>query len=127
MYIRNFFGISAGYDNFVANNFINLWEKLKDITRKRTLKPFFLVTFQFFIVQFCGIFAMRPFIVQILEAHGIPWDANKTTVVLGLLGILANAVLLMTVKIWGKRNIYLWSMVFTVVSCFGLSKRSRFK
>lgn len=42
-----------------------LLEKVKDIGRKRTLKPFILVAFQCFIMQFCGIFAMRPYIVQV--------------------------------------------------------------
>lgn len=42
-----------------------IWEKLKDVGRKRTLKPFILIAFQCFIMQFCGIFAMRPYIVQV--------------------------------------------------------------
>lgn len=98
------------------------WEKMKDLTRKRTLKPFILITFQCFIMQFCGIFAMRPYIVQILNAYGVPMDANVTTVILGLLGIIANIGLLLMVKRFGKRNIYLYSMFGTFISCFGLSE-----
>lgn len=39
---------------------------------------------------------------------------------LGVVGIVANVVLLVSVKFIGKRNIYLWSMIGTFVSCFGL-------
>lgn len=121
-----------------------LWEKLKDVGRQRTLKPFILIALQCFIMQFCGIFAMRPYIVQvnihnhwrvrgsiwkslnglwqILNAYGVPLDANVTTVYLGLLGIFANIGLLATVKRFGKRKIYLWSMVPTFLSCIGLSE-----
>lgn len=67
---------------------------------------------------------MRPYIVQILRAFNVPLDANVTTVILGLIGILANIGLLGTVKRVGKRRIYLWSMVPTFLSCIGLSKYS---
>lgn len=97
-------------------------EKMRDVLRKRTLKPLFLVTFLCFVMQFCGIFAMRPYIVQILHAFGVPMDPKTTTVILGLLGIIANVGLLFTVKRFGKRNIYLYSLIFTFISCFGLSE-----
>lgn len=67
-------------------------------------------------------FQMRPYIVQVLNAHGIPLDSNIITVILGLLGIFANIVLLSTVRLFGKRRIFLYSMVITFFSCFGLSK-----
>lgn len=98
-----------------------LCDKFRDMTRKRTLKPFSLVTIMFIAMQFSCMFAMRPYIVQVLRAHGIPLGANATTVILGLLGILANIVLLLIIRICGKRNIYLYTMVVTTLSCFGLS------
>lgn len=99
-----------------------LLDKIRDIFRQRTLKPFMIITVQFFIMQFCGIFAMRPFIVQILVAYGVPISANSITVVLGVLGVVANVVLLGIVRPVGKRNIYLYSMVATFLSCFALSE-----
>ncbi|XP_055306844.1 facilitated trehalose transporter Tret1-like, partial [Sitodiplosis mosellana] len=98
-----------------------LLNKLKDTTRKRTLKPLLLVTILFFVMQFSGMFAMRPYIVPILNAHGIAFDANFTTIILGVLGISANVFIVFTIRILGKRRIYLWSMVGNFVSCFGLS------
>lgn len=99
-----------------------LLDKIRDIFRQRTLKPFMIITIQFFIMQFCGIFAMRPFIVQILVVYGVPISANSITVILGVLGVVANVVLLVIVRPVGKRNIYLYSMIGTFLSCFALSK-----
>lgn len=55
-------------------------EQFKELLRKRNLKPFFLLSFAFFIAQFNGMFAMRPYIVQILKAYGIPVSPNWGTV-----------------------------------------------
>lgn len=55
-------------------------DKIKELSRKRTLKPFLLVLALFFIAQFSGIQAMRPFTVQIMKAYNVPIDANWATV-----------------------------------------------
>lgn len=55
-------------------------DKIKELSRKRTLKPFFLVISLFFLAQFTGIQAMRPFTVQIMKAYNVPIDANWATV-----------------------------------------------
>lgn len=64
---------------------------------------------------------MRPYIVPILNAYGIPFGANFTTVLLGVLGIFAGICIMSTVKMLGKRKIYLFSLVGSFLSCFGLS------
>lgn len=99
-----------------------LFDKFKDMTRKRTLKPFILITILFLFMQFSGMFAMRPYIVQIISVHGISLDANFTTILLGILGILANVFIVFTIRTLGKRRIYLWSMIGNFVSSFGLSE-----
>lgn len=99
-----------------------LYDKFKDMTRKRTIKPFVLITLLYILMEFSGMFVMRPYIVQILNVYKVPLDTSLTTVVLGLLGIAANLCLLVSVKFFGKRRIYLWSMVGTFLSCFALSK-----
>lgn len=98
-------------------------EKMRDLLRKRTLKPFFIITLMFFVLQFSGMFAMRPYIMQILDIYGVPFSPSQTTAVLGLLGIFACIILLCIVRVVGKRNIYLWSIGGTFVTCFALSKR----
>lgn len=95
-------------------------DKLKDITRKRTLKPFIMITILYFLMEFSGMFVMRPYLVQILNAYGIPVRTNLITVYLGLIGVVSNICLLFIVKLLGKRRIYLISMIGTILSCFGL-------
>lgn len=99
-----------------------LLDKLKDMTRKRTLKPFVLVTILFLLMQFTGMFAMRPYIVPILSVHGISLNANFITIMLGILGIFANIFIVFTIRTFGKRKIYLYSMVGNFISSFALSK-----
>lgn len=97
-----------------------LLDKFRDMTRKRTLKPFTLITILFFLIQFSAMFAMRPYIVQVLSAHGISLDANLTTTIIGVIGILANVFIVLFIRSMGKRRIYLYSMVGNFATCFGL-------
>lgn len=95
-------------------------QKLGDVTRKRTLKPFVLIVVLCFMMQFSAVFAMRPYLVPILNAHGIALDANLVTVVFGVLGLIANLLIVTCVRWLGKRAIYLHSMAAYCLSCFGL-------
>lgn len=56
--------------------------KFAELTRKRTLKPFFIVIFLFFLAQFTGFSAMRPYMVQVLKAYRTPIEADQATVIL---------------------------------------------
>lgn len=98
-----------------------LFDKLNDMKRKRTIKPFALITISFFLMKFSGVFATRPYLVQILRAHGITMDAHLTTVGLSLFGMAAQIIVLFTVHSLGKRWLYLCSMFGNVLSCFGLA------
>lgn len=55
-------------------------EKLAELIRKRTLKPIFIIMSLFFLLQFTGVAAMRPYIVQIFEAYKTPIGADYATV-----------------------------------------------
>lgn len=97
-------------------------DKFKDSMRKRTVKPFIIVTSLSLISrQFSGTAALRPYIVSILNAHGIAFEANFMTVLLGLIGIFGGVCVMSTVKVLGKRKIYLLSSIGSLLSCFGLS------
>lgn len=97
-------------------------DKFKDSMRKRTVKPFIIVTSLSLISrQFSGTAAVRPHIVSILNAHGIAFEANFMTVLLGLIGIFGGVCVMSTVKVLGKRKIYLLSSIGSLLSCFGLS------
>lgn len=99
----------------------NVWQKLSDVRRKRTLKPFALIVLLFVMMQFSAVFVMRPYLVPILNAHGISIDANVVTVIFAVLGLVANLLIVTTVRWLGKRTIYLYSMAANCLACFGLS------
>lgn len=98
------------------------FEKIKKIFRTRTIKPIVLITILYILMEFCGMFAMRPYIVQILNTYSVPIQSNLVTLYLGLLGLIANICLVFTVKFLGKRCIYLISMAGNVLCCIGLSE-----
>lgn len=54
--------------------------KAKELLRKRTLKPFFLVLCLFAFCQFSGMHGMRPYLIQIFETFSLPIDSNWGTV-----------------------------------------------
>lgn len=95
-----------------------LKEKLADLLRKRTLKPFLLVIAYFSFVQFSGIHAMRPYLVQIFKAYRTKVDPGWVTVIIGMLGLLANIICMATIRVVGKRKMSLISMFGTILSCF---------
>lgn len=97
-------------------------ERIKDFFRRPALLPFILLAFMFFIAQFCGMFAMRPYIAQILLAYRSPVEPQVVTVWLGVLGILANVIMMAIVRVYGKRSITLISMAITFISCFALGE-----
>lgn len=97
------------------------FDKIKEIKRKRNLKPFFLMFCLHFFDQFCGYTVWQPYIIQVLNANGTPLDANLTTVITSGIGIVAIIFLGSTVKFFGRRKIYLTSTAVLATCCFGLS------
>lgn len=97
-------------------------DKFRDMTRKRALKPFILMSLLSVFTQFSGIIPSSAYLVQVIEALGIAIDANLTTVIFGIIGFIAMICLLLSVRTLGKRRIYLYSMVGNVLACFGLGE-----
>lgn len=97
-----------------------LRDKIRDLFRRRILRPFILIASMFFFAAFCGISPYRPYIVQILYFYKSPIDPNQVVVWLGYIGLAANVSLVITIRSLGKRSIYLWSMAFTILTLFGL-------
>lgn len=54
--------------------------KATELLRANVLRPFGLVVICFIIVQANGIAAIKPFLVQIFEAFGVPMDPNWASV-----------------------------------------------
>uniref|UniRef100_A0A1B0CIY0 Putative sugar transporter n=1 Tax=Lutzomyia longipalpis TaxID=7200 RepID=A0A1B0CIY0_LUTLO len=97
-----------------------LIDKLKELTRKRTLKPVFVVTMFFLFCQFSGMSGMRPYLVQIFQAYGVPVNPNWAAVVTALLKFLANIVCTIGVKMLGKRPTALVSIAGTAACSIAL-------
>lgn len=97
------------------------WMKLKELMRKRNLRPFALVMLLFAFGQLSGLTGMRPYLVQIFQAYGVPLDANWATVSTALLGLAANIVCMVSIKFVGKRRLALFSFTLTSLSCLSLA------
>lgn len=96
-------------------------ELVKELFRKRTLKPFILVLTMFMFQQFSGLSGMRPYMVQIFQAFSIPINASWATVAIGMMGFLANIACTCLIKPIGKRKIALFSMTGTCISITALA------
>lgn len=101
---------------------VSVWGKFGDLIQKRTIKPFILIVLLFLIMQFTGMMVMRPYYVQILDAHGVSVSSSLLISIFGVLGILANICIMLSIRMLGKRKIYLYSMVLNCISSFGMSK-----
>lgn len=93
-----------------------LTEKLKELKRKQTLKPFALVMSLFFIGSFSGIFAMGPFIVQIFKTYEVPIAPDRSAAIQTFANNIANLAFLCLLKFTGKRKLYL-TMLSGVFLC----------
>lgn len=99
-------------------------DKFKAMKRKRLLKPFSIIQIMSIFSLFSTGCAMRPYIIPILNAYGIPIDVNLSTIIFSLLSVAANVCLLFSVQLFGKRKIYLSAMLVVILTCFSLSKLS---
>lgn len=121
-----------------------MMEKLQELLRRRTMKPFLIVSFVFLFSQLSGFSPMRPFLVLILKAYGVPIDPNWATVsieyrhsntiensrslnfqsFLGLTGIFSNILLVCVIRFTGKRKMFIISLMGCASCCIALSKSS---
>lgn len=93
-------------------------EKIGELKRKQTLKPFAIVMGLFFLAQFSGTFAMRPFIMQIFRAYDSPIEPDRTAAIMSLMDNLANVVFMCLVRFTGKRRLYLTTLTGIFLCAF---------
>lgn len=74
-------------------------EKVHDLLRMKTLRPFALLLFCFVVIHSSGNMAIRPFLVQLFKTFGIPLDAN-----VGLVSWLIWRELLLSLYIFTYNN-----------------------
>lgn len=91
-------------------------EKLSELKRKPTLKPFFIVMSLFLIASFSGIAAMTPFIVQIFKAYEVPMAPDRAAALLSFVNNIGQICFLILIRFTGKRYLYL-TMLTMVFFC----------
>lgn len=82
-------------------------EKLKELKRKQTIKPFTIVMALFVIGIFSNTFAMSSYIVQILKAYNVPMEPDEAAAILSYMNNLGNISFLCLLRFTGKRYLYL--------------------
>lgn len=97
-------------------------DKFRELRRHRTLKPFILAITLNFLLEFSGAMVWRAYIIQVLKAYGMPWDANFITTILSSVSIAGSCCVMLTVKTFGKRRLYLSSTIVVVFCAIGLSE-----
>lgn len=97
-------------------------DKVKDLKRKRNLKPAVLIVCLVVSNEFSVASVWQPFIIQILVALGAPINPNYATIFIGGLGLAANAFLMMCIKNLGRRRLYLVSTTIVIACGVGLSE-----
>lgn len=99
----------------------SLSEKIAEFKCKRTVKPFFIVISLFIILQFSGLFAMTPYLVQIFKAYESPLPPDVATAVLSFLNVFATITFMSLEHFVGKRRIYLTVLSGVCISSFVIS------
>lgn len=99
----------------------SLAEKFAEFKKKRTLKSFFIVISLFVILQYSGMFAMTPYLVQIFKAYQSPLPPDVSTAVLSFLNIFATITFMCLVRFVGKRRLYLTVLSGVCISSFVIS------
>lgn len=101
-----------------------MMDKISEMKRKRTLKPFTIIIALFVIVQFTGIASMSPFMVQIFQAYQSPIPSDKAIALASFLNNLATVIFMILVRFTGRRRFFLTMLtgIFlcsAVLSCYG--------
>lgn len=97
-----------------------LYDKLAELKRQQTLKPFFIVLALFIFAEFTGVSGMSPFIVQLFKAYGSPIDPDKAAAIVSVTNNFGNIVYLCTIRYPGKRFIYL-VMMMGIILCSAIT------
>lgn len=98
-----------------------LREKLAELIRKRTLKPFAIILSLAFLAQFSGVLATRPYLIQIFKAYQIPISTDDAVVVTSIVDNLATMTFMSLIRFTGKRRLYLIMLMGNFLTSFVIS------
>lgn len=95
---------------------------MRELLRKRTLKPFFIVSLASLFCQFSGFILTRPYIIYVIKSYGTPIDSYEATVWFGVSGVIGTITCVLTVKFVGKRGLFLGALSLVCFADIALSE-----
>lgn len=98
----------------------NVIEKLKELQRKQTLKPFFIVITLICMLQFSRLITVKSFIVQIFRAYESPVPPDQAAALLNLMNNIAHITFLFIIHFTGKRRLYLIMLMMIFISTLAI-------
>lgn len=101
-------------------------DQMKELKRGRVLKPFILIAALNFLMETSASMVCRSYVIQVIAAYGIPMDAYFMATVLSAINLSGNFCFLFSVKLFGKRPLYLISAGVTAFCCIALSRDMHF-
>ncbi|XP_015602759.1 facilitated trehalose transporter Tret1-2 homolog isoform X2 [Cephus cinctus] len=107
-----------------------VWKKSRDILRiikiPEVWKPFIILNMFFFFQQFCGIYVLIAYSVDLISNTGITQDPYVITVFIGLIQLVASITLVSSSTRIGRRSIAMISGVGMSVSLAVLGVYNQF-
>lgn len=98
-----------------------LAEKLAELKKPRTFKPFIIVLILFLVAQFTGDYAMRPVIIQIFKAYKSPIPPDQAATIMSFFDNVGNLGFMCLLRFTGKRKLYLSMATGVFLSSFIIS------
>ncbi|XP_013139503.1 PREDICTED: facilitated trehalose transporter Tret1-like isoform X1 [Papilio polytes] len=92
---------------------------------KETMRPLVLVMMYFLFYVMSGLAPIRPNMVNICGALGMAQDGKVVVLMVGVITFLTALVVVMLIKVVGKRKLAISAMFGTAIFCAALSVYSR--
>ncbi|KAM3956446.1 facilitated trehalose transporter Tret1 [Aphomia sociella] len=104
------------------NWFRRMFDKFRYVMMgKETLRPLTLVIMYFTFHIMSGFCAIRPFIINVCGAFGMPDDGKNITLLVGVITFLSSIIVIGIIKLFGKRKLAVTAMLGVAVSSTSLS------
>lgn len=100
----------------------SIFEKMGDLLRKRTMKPFVILMIIYTLSSFTGTYAMRPYIVFIFDAYGTPINPNYATAILGFTSMVGTTTCVVIIRSVGKRKLFLGGILLLSIPKIALGE-----
>ncbi|XP_050680042.1 facilitated trehalose transporter Tret1-like isoform X2 [Leptidea sinapis] len=109
-------------EHFSMNCFTRSIYKFRYIMMaKETLRPLTLVVLYFMFYVMSGLQPIRPNMVNVCGALGMPLDGKQVVLMVGVITFLTSIIVVALIKILGKRKIAITSLFGSAISCMALS------